>query len=198
MKRFLLNTLLVLCLVLFAAVVTLWAASYRRIDSVARYPYFPAAREYRQESVRSCAGRLWVTSNRFSIADNGLAARMTNDAASGAYGNEWGHELFGEPFYPQEARWWERAGAYVRRWRGRPSPGMGGRGSVSSGFTVAVPYWNLAVATLLLPGTLLVKRLRSRHSRDVAEALGLCVNCGYDMRASAGRCPECGQLAVQK
>jgi hypothetical protein len=173
-------------------VVALWVLSYRRIDSVERYPYFPATREYRQEAVRSCAGRLWVTSNRFSIADNALAARMTNDAATGGYDNEWGHGLFGERFYPDGARWWERAGPYVRRWQSRPSPGMGGTGSVSTGYAVAVPYWNLAAVALLLPGTLLVRRLRSRRSRHMAEVLGLCVTCGYDLRESGGRCPECG------
>jgi hypothetical protein len=190
-KRLLLKTLLFLSLLLFIGVVALWVLSYRRIDSISRYPYFPATREYCQEAVRSSAGRLWVSSNRFSIADNGLAARMAKDSSEGGYDNAWSHELFGDRIYPDDARWWERAGPYVRTWRGL-SPGMGGTGSVSSGYAVAVPYWNLAVVALLLPGTLLVRRLRSRRSRHMAEVLGLCVECGYDLRESGGRCPECG------
>ena len=35
-----------------------------------------------------------------------------------------------------------------------------------------------------------VRRFRLRSKR---EKLGLCVKCGYDLRASKERCPECGQ-----
>lgn len=34
---------------------------------------------------------------------------------------------------------------------------------------------------------------RLRRRRDLAAA-GVCWRCGYDLRASAGRCPECGTL----
>jgi predicted Zn-ribbon and HTH transcriptional regulator len=55
------------------------------------------------------------------------------------------------------------------------------------------------VVGLFLPGSLLVlvivslatlqkrrRRFRRRH--------GLCVSCGYDLRATPERCPECGTL----
>ena len=53
---------------------------------------------------------------------------------------------------------------------------------------VVVPYWLvLAVAALPLPvvGVKFVARRRRRRA-------GLCASCGYDLRASPGRCPECG------
>jgi hypothetical protein len=57
---------------------------------------------------------------------------------------------------------------------------------VWSGCTV--PYWFLALITVLSPGCCLF-RLAKRTRRG---RLGLCLHCGYDLRASRNRCPECG------
>lgn len=56
---------------------------------------------------------------------------------------------------------------------------------------VRVPYWLLAILTSALPAWWLLRRSRERRVR----LLGLCPGCGYDLRASPGRCPECGTLA---
>ena len=53
---------------------------------------------------------------------------------------------------------------------------------------VAVPYWIMAVATLILPLRHFVARRRAKHRLSTA-----CPTCGYDLRASPGRCPECGR-----
>jgi hypothetical protein len=49
-----------------------------------------------------------------------------------------------------------------------------------------VPYWFLMACT----AAMLV--LSWRRWRRARRASGLCANCGYDLRASRGRCPECG------
>jgi hypothetical protein len=56
---------------------------------------------------------------------------------------------------------------------------------------VRCPFWFLALIFALGPlrVTMLV---RGRWRRERRAAGGLCVACGYDLRASAGRCPECG------
>jgi hypothetical protein len=50
--------------------------------------------------------------------------------------------------------------------------------------------------TALLPATWLTRRLLSR--RRARRLAGLCPACGYDLRGSPGRCPECGTLSVGK
>jgi hypothetical protein len=56
---------------------------------------------------------------------------------------------------------------------------------------VSVPYWALALGTTLC-GVLSGWWLRNWQARRRLERAGLCPACGYDLRASPDRCPECG------
>jgi hypothetical protein len=50
------------------------------------------------------------------------------------------------------------------------------------------PYWFILAITGFLPFGWTVRVMR-RRNRPVH---GLCARCGYDLRASTNRCPECG------
>ena len=55
---------------------------------------------------------------------------------------------------------------------------------------LVVPYWALTLAlALILAATL--QGLRRRRRADRLKQ-NLCVQCGYDLRATPDRCPECG------
>lgn len=59
-------------------------------------------------------------------------------------------------------------------------------GRVSWAYTI--PYWPLLVATAVMP----YLRLRSALAMRQRAAMGSCPRCGYDLRATPDRCPECG------
>jgi hypothetical protein len=54
------------------------------------------------------------------------------------------------------------------------------------------PYWILAGLTSIVPGVHWTTRLLAKRRRERLKGLQLCRRCGYDLRASTGRCPECG------
>lgn len=61
----------------------------------------------------------------------------------------------------------------------------------TTGWNIRIPYWSLVLLTGL--PTLL---LWYRHCRKLrkAEMIGKCTVCGYDLRATPDRCPECGTI----
>jgi hypothetical protein len=65
----------------------------------------------------------------------------------------------------------------------------GQRGQEVRNVGVYVPVWPLALASSVLPAAWLWRRgIRARRL-----VRGKCPSCGYDLRASNDRCPECGE-----
>jgi hypothetical protein len=56
-----------------------------------------------------------------------------------------------------------------------------------------VPLWELGAVFLTMPAVWTIRRSFARRGR----LLGLCANCGYDLRGTPERCPECGTPASQ-
>ena len=61
--------------------------------------------------------------------------------------------------------------------------------SYMDGRMYSIPIWSIALVSALASGLLTILPLHRRRKR---KKLGLCANCGYDLRASKDRCPECG------
>jgi hypothetical protein len=58
-----------------------------------------------------------------------------------------------------------------------------------------IPYWFLVVLTAAPIGAWVATKCRKRLRRH---RRGLCATCGYDLRATPERCPECGAIPNPK
>ena len=54
---------------------------------------------------------------------------------------------------------------------------------------IGFPHWAAAIVLASVPALSLLRRVRSGRRRQH----GQCISCGYDLRASSERCPECGE-----
>src|SRR5207247_7519797 len=72
------------------------------------------------------------------------------------------------------------------RWRGFSYT----REPLETGFTV--PAWLLLIASVALPVKTVCALARQRRRL----ILGRCCKCGYDLRATPARCPECGSVVA--
>ncbi len=165
MLRRLLTVLSALSVVLCLATCVLWARSY-----FGGYP--------KRDRVYS-TGRYEISSYMGSIHwDSTPSAVNTYVPVSTGLSGESGHTVVHEPI--PEIIWAEH-------WL---------ESSVSGRPTVTrlqrrdgrMDYWLPTLATLLFPLTLI--GLRRRRKGPV----GHCATCGYDLRATPERCPECGTI----
>jgi hypothetical protein len=199
--RRLLNLLTLLSLLLCVAVCVLWVRSYFRRDEVS------AARAggtlWRAFSGR---GRLqvlasgpwplrqplrWRTATPFPPGPARVVAGATggrwsawerSDGTSGGCGIARFHYR-ADGVLPPVERWGEFSPALT------PTPPQ--RGAYRT-----VKYSSIALTLAVLPLVWLATRLIQRWRHAGRAAAGLCRRCGYDLRATPGRCPECGEAVA--
>ena len=105
------------------------------------------------------------TCYQISASDVGIAYSWYQEGAG--YGWHCGHSIYGEVgngFLYQPLHW-------------------------SPGFVVGLPYWVILLVTAPMPAAWLTMRLRRKRRRR-----GHCPKCGYDIRVTPYRCPECGHV----
>jgi hypothetical protein len=152
-----------------------------------------------------CASFLWVRSYHHMEGFQWSAARSSAVIYSrdGSVriglltGDDIPNHLRGGASYPGigpgiEIDWWAAAMGNPRTRMGFmaevTTDSLGPEGSMRVWRLYALPYWFLCLALIIIPARYCL-RLWSTRSR---EGHLPCRNCGYDLRASPERCPECG------
>jgi len=59
---------------------------------------------------------------------------------------------------------------------------------------VIIPFWLPVLVFGISPGIGVFRFVRTRRRRKYRSSHGLCAHCGYDLRATPDRCPECGSV----
>ncbi|HEY7120660.1 MAG TPA: hypothetical protein VH475_29015 [Tepidisphaeraceae bacterium] len=88
-------------------------------------------------------------------------------------------------------RWKPAAGVGTIKWRGIGFELIATTGHLRWGyFVLGVPFWALCLPPAIAAGWGVARSYRRRNRRRA----GLCRQCGYDLRATPDRCPECGTI----
>jgi hypothetical protein len=133
-------------------------------------------------SLSSYDGRIMIAKDVFwrrDVCEPPRAVVYTCGSPSALWEAEWagrGHFGLSEAYAPQHIRWdWAASGA--------PN---------SAVHLYGVPLWQLLILLAALPTTQFLVALVRFGRAQQRRAAGCCPNCGYDLRATPDRCPECG------
>jgi Zn ribbon nucleic-acid-binding protein len=101
-----------------------------------------------------------------------------------------------------QKNWWNRVGfvylseTYPTRRRDEVWPRRTPLPAIEHHRYLRVPLWFVALLGAVLPASRLGRLLRWWKRHRLAH--NLCPSCGYDLRASRDRCPECGTATAAK
>jgi hypothetical protein len=176
MKRFqriLLRTGTLLSFVLFIAAAFMWARSYFVSEGISwgKNGYADNGTLIRRVVyVDSGHGRIHLTRAHFSsLFLDGVSPK-----------EEGIHYLRPSPIVPAQSPDWSFAGFTYSSFGGDVDLQLG---------AFSVPYWFLLLTFGLFPALWLIRYILRKRPPSTT-----CPTCGYDMRATPHRCPECGAV----
>ena len=202
MKRYLFNALVCISILFGVATVALWTRGYWLWDGVFVALRWPALSQIRNLPIYLDGPTLFTSKHL-----TGTGVQLINGS-----GFVYLAVFYSDDSFPHQntqlmtvipPHWRYRPGAADRTIFGSPSWNPHGfrlyavGAGTSPGGVIFVRYsccasdWALLVIFAILPGWRTYSRLLRPRRK-----IGSCQSCGYDMRATPQRCPECGALAA--
>ena len=201
-SRCLFNGLAVLSLLLCVGMVLLWIRSTHQMDSVCYRSSVVGPMHTRTlYSVSTTPGSIEICKGPQDFA---LDTPAGNEGSVGLFFSSCKWYIFK---YPSHTSYLTDIHASVSI-SGPPTHGVLGFGreirddagdmtrwiSPHHSWRVSIPIWFFTALFGALPITVFLPKLRRRRF----DRLGLCVVCGYDLRATPERCPECGMARLRR
>jgi hypothetical protein len=189
-RRRLFNLAAVVSLVLLVSVGVLWPRSYWQIDQVWWHSYVSdngSVLIRRYWTISSGNGGLWLHVDTHTMGPAAYAANAPGIRALYPKGKaaQWESSVLTNQFQLSS----------FHHFLGFLHAPLSSKTPIASVRTHwwRVPYWAVALTAAILPWQWLALRRRWRLS--YRRQNHLCLRCGYDLRASPDRCPECGTAA---
>jgi len=190
--RILLTTVTFLSVFLAGFTGFLWMRSTRMQDQLTYYIVDVPQRTTRWWGIWS-DGRLGLIVNQVYFADVEQFKRINpgdrSYAIQGSRPFGWSRKALPSRPYKPSGSFWNQRGFWLGWPRWINSTGNRPHGKFLYGFVFA-PYWFLLLLFSILPALALRRAIWTFRRRK----LNFCAKCGYDLRASPERCPECGML----
>jgi hypothetical protein len=179
--------LLVAWFALCVTIIAFWGRSNRpHYDELIFSKHSPAERSSAFIGLRSLQGHVILLWTKRTWDDQGVFDKQTADVEQFTPN---GLSVHSDryPGLPWKAPFRRRLAFDLGWGSGRIPAQFGGAGTTTSAH-VSAPHWFLLLL-LTTPSALMLRR-RIRRARGIRA--GLCGKCGYDLRESPLRCPECG------
>jgi hypothetical protein len=173
------------CVLLYVALCVLWARSYSQWDLVGIGHRKPASREpYRGFSLQ--------------MTNWGDGLKLYVDRFDGLYDfhfngvQEWGVSGLYHSAFSMPAQDWNQQGFEAGHYSHAISD------AAWDDYFIRMPHWAWTLVTTAISAAWIITATRRLVRRRMRRAAGRCISCGYDLRASPDRCPECGPVAPVK
>jgi hypothetical protein len=186
MSRKAFQAAVIVSILIGTAAAVLWIRSYGGSDYVERMTptgQSPGVISHELFGVQITRGEMLLIVGRHSYYPPFQRQPASGERASSSW--SWGRLGAGHLGWdgpPPPRSWWNRLGFAIYE------DGTSASFYDESRHIVATPMWVVMVSSLVLP----TAWLRGWTRRRRRAAAGLCVRCGYDLRATPQRCPECG------
>jgi hypothetical protein len=197
MRRRLLNLLTALSLLLCLAVMTAWVRSGSRVLSANSFQPWSDGTAWvdRDTTLAISRGALYLQRARHDRWRVGGVPPPEHPPAGPSAWSYWDRR---QPDQQFESRVWDSqfAGFGIREERYRASRWGWSPPQIRASLltTVRIPLWSVVVVACMPLMVRAVRVTRRALVRRRRHAAGLCPSCAYDLRATPGRCPECGAV----
>ena len=185
-----------LSLLVCVVIITFWIRGQFKSDWFQWQKTDPKANTWRALDMASGRSGFYFSWQAFSFDRPGYAQEYALQLKRVA---GFGHEEGEAQSMPYQGTFWNRLG-FGSRVSGEQSAYSGtfnDRSNYRYRFDGChVPYW-FPLHLFACGGLPLLIRLQAKLQRSRRLRANQCVACGYDLRGSSGRCPECGQPANQ-